>query len=180
MDQDRPSDEEAEFVASLTANQAAIAMVVRALMPGESGFEEVVQQTNAKLWEKRDDFELGTNFRAWASSVARYKVLNYRKQQARDSRLTFSHELEQTIADEAPNLLDNVPQRQLALRQCLGELKAESRELLLDRYRGKETISQIAARLGRSVGGVRVTLCRLRDALLQCIQRRLDASEGLA
>lgn len=169
---------EAQFVALLTAGQAAIVVVVRALMPGEPGLEEVVQQTNAKIWEKRADFELGTNFRAWASSIARYEVLNYRKQQARDARLTFSDELERMIVDEAPQLFDDVPQRQLALQQCLSTMKAESRELLLARYRGEESISQMAARVGRSVGGVRVTLSRLRDSLLKCIQLKLEAGEG--
>ena len=53
----------------------------------------MVQQTNAKLWEKRTEFELGTNFQAWSSAIARYEVLNYRKKQARDARLTFSDEL---------------------------------------------------------------------------------------
>lgn len=173
-------DEDADFVALLTAGQAVIALVVRALMPGEPGFEEVVQQTNAKLWEKRAEFEMGTNFQAWASTIARYEVLNYRKKQARDSRLTFSDELERTIADEVPQLRDDLPQQQLALRECLAELKAESRELLFARYRGEESISQLAARVGRSVGGMRVTLSRLRGALLACIQRRLETGEGLA
>ncbi len=174
------NDEDADFVALLTAGQAAIAVVVRALMPGEAGFEEVVQQTNAKLWEKRGEFEIGTNFEAWASAVARYEVLNYRKQQARDSRLWFSDELEQLIVDEVPQLLRDLPQQQLALQKCLGELKEESRELLLARYRGEESIAQLAARLGRSVGGVRVTLSRLRDVLQKCIQRKLGLGEGLA
>jgi RNA polymerase sigma-70 factor (ECF subfamily) len=105
-------------------------------------------------------------------------VLNYRKQQVRDARLTFSDELERTIADEAPQLIDDLPQRQLALRKCLAELKADSRELLLARYRGEESISQLAARVDRSVGGLRATLSRLRNALLKCIQLKLAAEEG--
>jgi RNA polymerase sigma-70 factor (ECF subfamily) len=179
MQRNQDSDDEAEFVALLTAGQAAIAMVVRALMPGERGAEEVIQQTNAKLWEKRSDFALGTDFRAWAGSIARFEVLNFRKQQARDSRLTFSDELATTIAAEVPHLPDDLPQRQLALRLCLGEFKPESRDLLLARYQGDESMAHLAARLGRSVGGLRVTLCRLRGALLECIQQRLNTDEGL-
>lgn len=177
---DKNDDEDAEFVAALTAGQAAIAVVVRALMPGESGFEEVVQQTNARLWEKRAEFEIGTHFQAWASAIARYEVLNYRKQQARDSRLRFSDELEQTIADEAPQFLNDLPQQQIALRMCLAEMNVENRELLLARYRGDESISQLASRVGRSAGGIRVTLSRLRDSLQKCIERKLETGEGLA
>ena len=95
-----PNDDEAEFGAELTGCQSALALYVRGLMPGDRGADEVVQQANAKIWQKRAEFQPGTNFRAWALTVARFEVLNYRKRQARDARLRFSDELEQTIATE--------------------------------------------------------------------------------
>ena len=72
---------------------------------------------------------------------------------------------------------DEMLNRQSALRECLKQLKSESREMLLSRYSGEETLAQLAARVGRSVGGIKVTLSRLRTALLECIQRRLLAEE---
>lgn len=177
MEPTKPTDNEAEFVAMLTASQNAIALAVRALMPGERSADEVVQQTNAKLWQKRDEFEVGTNFRAWANAIARFEVLNFRKQQARDARITFSDELEQTIVAETAGIDDETANRQLALRDCLNQLKPKSREILLSRYTGEETLTQLAARVGRSVGGMKVTLSRLRTALSECIQRRLLAEE---
>jgi RNA polymerase sigma-70 factor (ECF subfamily) len=179
METQGSSDEDAALVALLTASQTAITLAVRGLMPGERGVEEVVQQTNAKIWQKRAEFEPGTNFRAWAIAIARYEVLNFRKQQARDARLKFSDELEEQIAAEVADLNDDLLDRQFALRECLKELKADSRELLMARYSGEETLAEIAARVGRSVGGIKVTLCRLRTALSDCIQRRLKAEEGM-
>ena len=170
-------EDEAEFVAMLTASQNTIALAVRALMPGEHSVDEVIQQTNAKLWQKRGEFEAGTNFRAWANAIARFEVLNYRKQQARDARIKFSDELEHIIVAETAGIDDEMLNRQSALRECLKDLKSESREMLLSRYSGEETLTQLAARVGRSVGGIKVTLSRLRTALLECIQRRLLAEE---
>ncbi len=161
----------------LTASQNAIALAVRALMPGERSVDEVIQQTNAKIWQKRGDFDPGTNFRAWANSIARFVVLNYRKQQARDARIKFSGELEHIIVAETAGIDDDMLNRQSALSECLKQLKSESREMLLSRYGGEETLAQLAARVGRSVGGIKVTLSRLRTALLECIQRRLIAEE---
>ncbi len=177
MEPSNPSDDEADFVAMLTASQNAIALAVRALMPGERSVDEVVQQTNAKIWHKRGEFEAGTNFRAWANAIARFEVLNYRKQQARDARIKFSDELEHIIVAETAGIDDEMLNRQSALRECLKDLKSESREMLLSRYSGEETLAQLAARVGRSVGGIKVTLSRLRTALLECIQRRLLAEE---
>ena len=177
MEPSNPSDDEADFVAMLTASQNAIALAVRALMPGEHCVDEVVQQTNAKIWHKRGEFDAGTNFRAWANAIARFEVLNYRKQQARDARIKFSDELEHIIVAETAGIDDEMLNRQSALRECLKDLKSESREMLLSRYSGEETLTQLAARVGRSVGGIKVTLSRLRTALLECIQRRLLAEE---
>ena len=172
-------EDEAEFVAMLTASQNAIAFAVRALMPGERSVDEVVQQTNAKIWQKRGEFEAGTNFRAWAGAIARFEVLNYRKQQARDARIKLSDELEDIIVAETAGIDDEILSRQAALHECLKGLKSESREMLLSRYSGEETLAQLAERVGRSVGGIKVTLCRLRTALLECIQRRLLAEDHL-
>lgn len=175
MQASTPPDDEAGFVAMLTASQNAIALAVHALMPGERSVDEVVQQTNAKLWQKRSEFEAGTNFRAWANAIARFEVLNYRKQQARDARMTFSDELEQTIVAETADIDDEMFLRQWALSECLKQLKSESREILLSRYSGEETLTQLAARVGRSVGGIKVTLSRLRTTVSECIERRLRA-----
>lgn len=174
---DESIDDDAEFVAELTRLQGSLEVYVGGLLPGDPGREEVVQQTNAKIWQKRGEFTTGTHFRAWAFAIARYEVLNYRKHQARHARLMLSDELEQTIAEEMPQLDDDLAERRTALKDCLDELKSESRDLLMSRYGSKESIAETAERVGRSVGGLRVTLSRLRSALSDCIDRRIE-SEG--
>ncbi|MEM6980112.1 MAG: sigma-70 family RNA polymerase sigma factor [Planctomycetota bacterium] len=173
-----PADNDTHFVTLLTQHQHAITLVVRALMPGEAAVDEVVQQSNAKLWQKRDEFESGTNFKAWASAVTRFEVLNYRKRQARDSRLHFSDELEQQIAVEMPVWTDELSDRQLALRQCLDDMSPDRRELLLARYGDKEKLADVAKRVGRPVGSIKVTLSRMRGSLAECIERRLGIDGG--
>ncbi len=180
MDHSSGDHRESQFVAQLTECQLPLLLYVRSLLPGDAAAADVAQQANAKIWEKREDFQIGTNFKAWAFSIARFEVLNYRKQQARDSRLVFSDELQQTIADELMESCDDLQQRHEALRSCLGELRSKDRELLLRRYSGRGTLSQYAAEIGRSAGGLKVTLHRLRSSLLACIQRRLNVSEGPA
>ena len=103
--------DDSAFVAQLTECQVPLGLYVRSLMPGDRAAGDVVQQANAKIWEKRADFQPGTNFKAWAMSIARFEVLNYRKQQARDTRLTFSDELEVTIASEMAEMDDDFAER---------------------------------------------------------------------
>jgi len=44
---------------------------VGSLLPGDRAAEDVAQETNAIIWDKRGDFELGTNFKAWAEPVGK-------------------------------------------------------------------------------------------------------------
>ena len=59
-------------------------------MPGCSEVRDIQQEVNILLWEKMDQFKLGTNFGAWACTVAYYKVLDYRKKQKKNGFLVFS------------------------------------------------------------------------------------------
>jgi RNA polymerase sigma-70 factor (ECF subfamily) len=94
------SDQESQIVAQLTEIQLPLRLYVQSLLPGDPVARDVAQHANKTIWEKRAGFESGTNFKAWDFAIARFEVLNYRKQQARDSRLVFSEELEATFAEE--------------------------------------------------------------------------------
>ncbi|MCO8124029.1 sigma-70 family RNA polymerase sigma factor [Stieleria sp. TO1_6] len=165
--------DDSAIVTLLTECQLPLRLYVRALMPGDSAAGDVIQQANSKIWEKRSEFEIGTQFKAWAFAIARFEVLNHRKKQARDARIQFSDELESTIAAELQQVDDGFLQRQQALRQCLELLKPSNRELLLGRYASKQPLADFASQLGRPVGSVKVTLHRLRTSLADCIERRL-------
>ena len=169
---------ESAVVEQLTELQLVLRVYVQSLLPGDSSAHDVTQQANSTIWRKRGDFEIGTNFKAWAFSIARYEVLNYRKQQARSARLGFSMELNETIAEEISTRSGELESRHDALQRCLESLKAKDRELLLHRYHSTATLQEFSHRTGRSVGGLKVTLHRLRSVLLNCISNRLEAEEG--
>ena len=172
------TDQDSAFVALLTQHQGALRLYVASLLPGDPSAADVAQQANATIWRKRSDFELGTNFKAWIFSIARYEVLNFRKRQARDSRLVFSEELEDIIAEEMPELANDLDDRQVALRGCLESLKSADRDLILNRYFEGTPLRDYADQIGRSVGGLKVTLHRLRNKLQGCIESKLALKEA--
>jgi RNA polymerase sigma-70 factor (ECF subfamily) len=172
------TEHESQIVALLTEIQLPLRLYVQSLMPGDRKAPDVAQLANATLWRKRGDFVLGTNFKAWAFSVARFEVLSYRKQQARDARLVFSDTLAETLADDLADRDDSIERRHEALRSCLEKLRQQDRDLLLHRYSATAgTLDEFAEKVGRSVGGLKVTLHRLRNALLGCIEKQLAGTE---
>ncbi len=180
MDEPDQTDRDSHFVTELTTHQLSLSLYVRSLLPGDSAAHDVAQQANAKIWEKRADFELGTNFKAWAFSIARYEVLNYRKKQARDAKLVFSDDLEQTIAVELAEAPDDMQERHEALKSCMQKLRPQQRDLLLHRYSKSGTLADFASEVGRSVGSLKVTLHRLRTTLLGCIEGHVRSKESLS
>lgn len=175
-----PNNAEGVLVAQMTEVQLALRLYVQSLLPGDPSSQDVVQQANATAWIKRADFVPGSNFKAWIFAIARFEVLNHRKQQARNSRLVFGEELEELLAEDLCQREDDTARRHEALGSCLQKLRTKDRELLLHRYtRDAGSLQDYAAATGRSVGGLKVTLHRLRNALLGCIEKQLGTREVL-
>ena len=65
---------------------------VRSLLPTLEDAREVMQETAAVLWKKYDQLDDPKNFRRWAFGVARFEVLAYRRDKARDRHI-FGEEL---------------------------------------------------------------------------------------
>jgi len=171
-----PRGASAAFLLQLTNQQSALYAAVVAMLGRTEGAQDVLQETNAALLEKAGEYDESRPFVPWAIGFAQTQVLAWRKRQSRD-RLVLDDDLFAAVAErlsiEAPP-----PNRRLdALERCLGHLPPASRELVEARYSLGETVQAIAARLGRSVNVVSVSLFRVRQALLDCVRTRL-AAEG--
>jgi RNA polymerase sigma-70 factor (ECF subfamily) len=171
-------DHSAEFVSLLTKHQPDLWSYIITLMPGDPDTSDVLQKTNLVLWTKQMDFTPGTNFRAWAFAVARFEVLAHLKRQKRMGIVLLDDELLEKIADEAPQLLTPSDTRLAALERCLNKLRQQDRELLDHRYRSSMGLDEFAARVGRSVSALSVTLHRLRSALRKCVQDQIIKEGG--
>ncbi len=169
-----------EFVQLLTDHQTSILAYIRSLMPGYPGARDIQQQTNITLWKKKNDFEIGTNFKAWAFSVARYQVLTQRRRLRRDGWLVFDDELASRFADEGPSDPGELDATHRALHVCMDKLRDIDRELLHKRYTEKVTLREYAQELDRSPGTLKARLYKIRGALRQCIKRQLATEEEIA
>jgi RNA polymerase sigma-70 factor (ECF subfamily) len=174
-----PTDPIREFVRELTGHQPALRAFVGYLMAGVPGAADVVQEVNLLLWEKRDQFESGTNFRAWAFASARFVVLGYRRRLRRDGALVFDPDLVESLADEWEAESDEHERKLAALEHCLERLPEKDLELVRVRYSGHGGIERLAAGSANTAGSLRLRLFRLRAALKQCVKQELEVERGL-
>lgn len=166
-----------QFLRLFLRHQVQIDAYVRSLVPHRADAEELLQDVAAVLWRKFDDFTIGTRFDHWACQVARNHVLYYFRRKRRES-LVFSEHLLDAIADEAVRQNDIWAERREAMEGCLQKLPPPDRDLIRRRYQPGATNRSVARKTGRSESAISRALNRIYAALLECIRRRLEISEG--
>ena len=163
-----PSDSE-RLTTLITEHQRELYLYIWSLVHRSNDTQDILQETNLALWRDMARSSRVDDFRSWACRVAYNQVLAYRKRCARD-RLHFDDALLGQMAKESEHQGEQASQWQLALRSCSRKLPAESRQMLVFRYRSPCSVRAIADQLGRSVASVSQSLYRIRAVLLQCIR----------
>ncbi len=164
-------DRKQRFAADLEPIQRQLFAYIFALLRNLDDAQEVFQQTCLVMWQKYDEFAGRSEFRTWACGIARNKTLQFRDQQRRhQSRFSSAFE------DEIAALQMRVPEteiddRRQALDSCIEKLHARERQLIGDCYGGTRSVAEVAEQLGRSRNSVYNSLRRIRQRLLECIDR---------
>jgi RNA polymerase sigma-70 factor, ECF subfamily len=163
-----------EFVRLLAEHERRLAAYVHALIPLWQDAEDVLQNTKLRLWEQFDSFRPGSDFAAWAITVATYMVRAHRTCCQRD-RVCFSDRLLEKISQSIPPASHSTGNDRLsALLECVKGLNGASRRLLRLVCVGHRRIKDIAHDLGRTPTATRVALFRVRRTLFECIRARLQ------
>ncbi len=166
---------DSEFVRALTNEQLGLLRYVTTLLGDPEAARNVVQETNMVLWQKQSDFEVGTNFTAWARKVAYWQTMAYLRDRKRDAHV-FSEELVQQLASRTDASTDELVKR-LALRDCMKKLPREHFNVLLQKYEEDLSVTEIANRSGKTASAVKMSLVRSRRWLLECIDARMAEGE---
>lgn len=143
-----------------------------------SDIDDVLQNTNIAMIRKSAEFQPGTDFWAWASTVARFEVKTHLKRQGRN-RLVFRMDVTDALAEEATSLASDIhDDRREALRGCLTKLQPAQRQLLQMRYGDDSSLTRISEVVSRPIGSIRQALYRIRRSLIDCVGREL-AQDGV-
>ncbi len=158
------------FIELLTRHDAGLTAYVMSLVPSASDAQDILQETKVALWRSFEKFEPGTNFGAWARKTALHRVLDYRKRKGREGkRLWFTDECYERLAEEYEVDPEVREQRSHRLRDCIGKLQPQHREILILRYFREASIEDVAARVERTVEATYRVLSRIRLALRKCM-----------
>lgn len=169
------ADPTTQFLELLTAHERPLALYVHGLVPRDAEAEDILQQTKLLMWKHFKDFELGTNFIAWARKIAFHQILTHRRQQKR-AHLQLGDEALEALGNAVSHLADEGSPRHEALRECLAKLPTEHRQLVTLRYYEDLEIDQVAERVNRTEGAVYRALSRVRMSLMECVQKQMEVA----
>ncbi len=169
-----PEEEQLQsrFLREFSAHESAIHAYVRRLVRRREDALDVMQEVALVLWKKfgdREDPE--RDFRPWAFGVAKYQVLAWRRDVARD-RLVLASDTIELLAEDSDATADQLErEREAIVRHCLAELAPDQRQAIAAMYRPGTSAKNLAAQFGRSVGAFYQWLHRIRQQLSDCAQR---------
>ncbi len=164
-----------EPIRLLSQFQPALYTYILSLHPNRADAEDILQETNVTVWRKLEEYELGTNFRAWVFRIAYYQTLAERKRLSRRPAFCeFDEQLLNVLSEEAEIRLASYDEKAGALKHCLSQLRSEDTRILKQHYVDEFALKDIARELGRSAVALRGSMLRIRRSLKSCIENRLS------
>jgi RNA polymerase sigma-70 factor (ECF subfamily) len=142
--------------------------------------DDVLQETYFRLFRELNSYEPGTDFTAWAKSIAKYEALTERKrrqrqQTAKDRCLAL---IAKRVTDEMERGEDSslLEKKLAALRACLKKLGEKGRALMEKRYLKGMSLAEAARACACKASSAAVMIHRSRAALAACVQKTLAAA----
>lgn len=166
------SEPDARFIAAFTEAQTSLRGFCVSSIGNREDAKDVFQRTCLVLWKKAGDWDPEKPFLRWALAVARFEVLSYIRDAARE-RLVFDDDVVRAMAGTTERIAATQPERTDALELCLRELKPDHRALLTKYYVHGLTMKEISESQNRGLSAVKVMIMRLRNALAECVENRL-------
>lgn len=160
----------------LSEIQLSLFQFIFSLVPHKEDAEDIMQKTNLILVQKQDVFDpqLGS-FKTWSFRIARYQIMAHKTVYSR-SKICFSNELTETLADEAID--HDTPQIQKdALNKCYQKLPEHMKKIVELRFKRDLTYKEISVQVNRPVSSISATLNRARAHIMTCIKSAYREAE---
>ena len=155
------------FMDLIVSNQKKIFAYILSIVPNHVDAEDLLQETLAIMWEKFGSYEAGTDFAAWGVTIARFRILNFRKKH----RAFLSNEVFDLLEGQVVDRINSLDDQLENLSRCIEKLPLRDKKLLKMRYESDLTFEKIAAQFGLSASGICRAISRVHLKLTQCLRK---------
>jgi RNA polymerase sigma-70 factor (ECF subfamily) len=132
--------------------------------------DDLAQEAALVLWRRYDSYDRSRPFLPWALGIAHHLIQLGRRQGAQERHI-LSPQVAEQVAQTCSLMEGEIDVRRSALRRCVEKLPPHLKGLLRLRYGEQRTLAQIAHRLQRGISATNMALHRIRQLLLECVER---------
>ena len=173
---------ENEIVRILLSQRIRLSATMWAVVRDTHATEDLFQELVIRAMDERARFTSAEELVGWARISARHRAIDYVRIRSGRSRILEENVLE-LLAKQLESQPDELLELRLdAMRDCVSQLPAHSKELVSMRYQQAMPGTEIAKKLKRTRDAIYQSLSRLHRALRKCVEekqgQRSSCSEG--
>jgi len=168
-----------ELISRYEAEVRAFAAVVS---PRPDLADDVAQEAFLECLRSAGRYDPSKDFRLWIRGIVRnvayraWQRLQREHKTTRDGLAAYIDEV--ASRDEGAERIETKRESISALQECIDGLPDRSREIVTLRYALEVRCAEIASKVGSSLAAVKMALLRIRRALRECVDNRLQAHGG--
>jgi RNA polymerase sigma-70 factor (ECF subfamily) len=159
-----------------TRAEPSVERFVRSFIRDSVEAEDVLQEVALVIVDRYSSYDSTQPFIGWALGIARRVVWTHLRNKYRDRDLILKDAIDH-VSSAFEKIDPHVQDMKDALAHCVEKVSGDGRRALLLRYEEGLELKQIGSRLGKAASATGVLLYRVRSALRECIDRRLNAEK---
>jgi len=140
--------------------------------------EDVIQETALAAARDYGRYDPSRPFLEWVIGIARNRIRQYYSSTERNRKMIFDAAAIASLESAYEAASSEFEDVRDSLDYCIGRLPAKSRRIIESRYLLSMGPVEIARRLQMTTQSVYTRLSQIRNALRQCIERRLRLAEN--
>ena len=161
----------AAFAEAYRDNHAAVHGYLCARLFNRGEADDLCQEVFLRAYRSIRRYKASTSMRPWLLGIGRNVLREHVRRMRKRKEIAWTElclELEETV--ESEGLYEDVLH---LLPVCTVRLGESARQAIQWHYMGGQKLQEIATRLDKSLGAVKVLMVRARQALKRCIQGHL-------
>jgi RNA polymerase sigma-70 factor (ECF subfamily) len=167
--------DQAAFAGIVALCEAKVRVVAASILHNREAVADVAQEAFVTAYTKLGQYEYGTNFSAWISSIARNLALNQRTRYMRKQAFVkdYQTQVDELILPAVESISKSMAQEAFpALRQCVEELGSPAQDVVRKFYFNSCSTRDISQGFGRPEAWARLILHRARALLGACMKKK--------
>jgi RNA polymerase sigma-70 factor (ECF subfamily) len=165
----------------IEAFEPRVRVVIASMIPDSSLVDDLTQEVFIIAYQKLSAYKPDTQIGAWLAQIARNVAQNERRRWYRknDMKERYRAEIERKIEFDIDKIAVSFRGDVMeSLQECIKLLNDTARTMINGFYFKEMAVKELARDLAMTAGAVRVMLCRARQSIADCMQRKGVLSNG--